>query len=443
VPANHAFGPADYADYRTRQQRSAERVHVRTQVVSMQRMATDNFYQRSSFGKLDGRRRRKPDLVQLEELRRSRRPDLMIADRSVVACPRDDAGRRRVAEFGIEVAAGGAARLDIDPGADDPRTVHAFLDDLRNRDIHAMVNYAFPLAGHIKGAGGPEPSACVRPFPSVRIPQPPAACAVAVLDTGISAEVRTDGYLAMAVAGGDVDELDEFPPFGLLDAGAGHGSFVTGIIQQVAPTAQITIHKVVDSDGITTDTALADGLRYAAEHGAKIINMSLGTETEDDSAPPALRAAVRELQDAGVLLVCAAGNNAEDDPVWPAALSREFENVVAVAALDPDGEPAPWSSHGDWVTCSAIGEGVVSTYVIGTEDGVLIDDPDPDTYGPDSWACWTGTSFSTPQITGALVRLMAEDTGLRTPLDALRELEKRSSGTRDGYGFTVRILPGT
>lgn len=443
MPADPAFGPADYTDYRAQRQRAAERVHVQTQIQSLQRMATDNFYQREAFGKLDGRRRRHPDRVQIEELRRPRRPDLMVAECSVVARAADEAARRRVdAEFGVEIPEGGTARLDID--RDDDPTIAAVLDRLRSRDIDAAVNYAIPLAGHIKGAGGPEPSACVRPFPAVQIPEPPGTCAVAVLDTGISAEQRTDGYLAMPVDGADIDRLDQFPPDGLLDAGAGHGAFVTGIIQQVAPTARISVHKVVDSDGVTTDAELADGLRRAAAAGATIINLSLGTETDDDTAPPALREAVRDLRDAGVLVVCAAGNNAADDPVWPAALAGEFDNVVAVAALGADGEPAAWSSHGDWVTCSTIGEGVVSTYVIGTEDGQLIGDPQPDTYGPDSWACWTGTSFATPQITGALVRLMSENPQLQTPLDALRELEKRAGGTAQaGYGWSVRILPGT
>jgi hypothetical protein len=245
------------------------------------------------------------------------------------------------------------------------------------------------------------------------------------------------------VADGDRDRLDEFPPDGLLDAGAGHGSFVAGVIQQVAPTARIQVHKVMDSDGITTDTELAAGLRRAAAAGAKIINMSLGTETVDDVAPPALREAVEELHAAGVLVVCAAGNSADREPVWPAALADEFDNVVAVAALDGKGEPASWSSRGDWVTCSTIGEGVVSTYVIGTEDGQLIDDPDPDTYGPDSWACWTGTSFAAPQVTGALVRLMCEDPALDTPVKALRALQQRGSTLDKDYGWSVRILPGT
>jgi len=426
VPANPAFTPADYPDERTDEQRAAERAHVVTQVQSLLRMARDSYTQRQAFAKLDGRRRRSADRVQLAEIRRGRRPDLMVAEGSVVA-----RGRR------------GCSRLDVDVDLDSPASPSEVLARVRSAAVDAVHNYAIPLAGHIKGAGGPEPSSGVRAFPAVQVPEAPAASLVAVLDTGVSAEHRGDGYLGMEVAPEDRDALDEFPPDGLLDAGAGHGSFVTGVIQQVAPTARIVVHKVMDSDGITTDTELADGLRRARDAGAKIINMSLGTETADDQAPPALREAIAELQQGGVVVVCAAGNSADCNPVWPAALAGEFDNVVAVAALDPTGEPAPWSTHGDWVTCSTIGEGVVSTYVEGTEDGPLIDDPDPDTYGPDSWACWTGTSFAAPQITGALVRLMSEDPALDTPLRALRALQQRGGTVDKDYGWSVRILPGT
>lgn len=424
MPAEKAFAENDYPDTRTEEQRAAERRQVRRQVASLQRMARDSYYQRRAFAKLDGRRRSQAERVQLQEVRRARRPDLVVAEGSVVTWE-----------------AGGCRRRDVEVDPEAPASVLATVRGLRAGGVGAEVNYVIPLAGYIKGAGGPEPSAGARPF-GTGAPAPDAAL-VAVLDTGVSAEVRTDGYLAMPVDAADLDALDEFPPDGLLDAGAGHGAFVTGIVQQVAPGARVLVHKVMDSDGLTTDTALADGLRRAAAAGAGIVTMSLGTETLDDTAPPALRAAVGELREQGVLVVCAAGNSANCEPVWPAALAAEFDNVVAVAALDAAGEPASWSSRGDWVTCSTIGEGVVSTYVPGTEDGQLIDDPDPDTYGPDSWACWTGTSFAAPQITGALVRLMTEDPALTTPAAALQVLRQRGSTLDGDYGWSVRILPGT
>jgi subtilisin family serine protease len=309
------------------------------------------------------------------------------------------------------------------------------------------VEHVIPLAGHIKGAGGPEPSAYAPPFPAVVLDEKRAAPVVAVLDTGVSAETRSDGYLAMPVSEDDRDPLDAFPPDGLLDAGAGHGTFVAGIIEQVAPGTPLRVHRVIDSDGLTSEAAVAAGMRRAVrEQGAQVLNLSLGSETVDDRAPYVLQQVVEDFADEhpDVLIVCAAGNNGDAEPVWPAALAARHDNVVAVAALDRHGHPARWSSHGDWVRFSAIGEGVVSTYVQGTEDGDLIDDPSPDTYGADSWAAWTGTSFATPQITGAIARIMVESDRELSPRAALDELSARGTDLRTaGYGTGLRILPGT
>lgn len=447
MPANPTFGTTDYHDCRTPQQRAAERVHVDRQIASLLRMAGDNDYNRELIERLQRRRRGDRRRVQIERVARPGRLDLLVAAESVVArgthLDRGVRGRLRE-EIGIRTPDGDRAVLRLDVDRRDRDSIPDIVTRIRECGADAAANHVVLLAGLIKGAGGPEPSACARPFPGTSYPQNSPGPVVAVLDTGVSAEVRTDGYLSMPVDPDDVDGLDEFPPDGLLDAGAGHGAFVAGVIQQVAPTADVRIHKVVDGDGITTDEAIAERMRRAAAAGATILNLSLGTETLDDTPPIALREAVRDLRADGVLVVCAAGNGAGPEPVWPAALADEFDNVVSVAALDADGEPAGWSSRGDWVRFSAIGEGVVSTYVIGTEDGDLIDDPDPDTYGRDSWACWTGTSFAAPQITGALVRLMAESPQPITPVQALAELAGRATDFRkDGYGLGVQILPGT
>ena len=77
--------------------------------------------------------------------------------------------------------------------------------------------------------------------------------------------------------------------------------------------------------------------------------------------------------------------------------------MVSAAALAPDMQPAAWASHGFWVTCATIGQGLRSTYVQGQESALV--DPEPNVFGPDSWAAWSGSSFAAPQIVGALARL--------------------------------------
>ena len=103
-----------------------------------------------------------------------------------------------------------------------------------------------------------------------------------------------------------------------------------------------------------------------------------------------------------MLIVAAAGNYADDLPCWPAA----FRRVLSVGGLAPDMLPAPWSSHGFWVTCSTVAQGVRLTFVEGRESPLV--DPVPHDFGPNAWAAWSGTSFSAPQIVGAVARLHEE-----------------------------------
>jgi hypothetical protein len=132
-------------------------------------------------------------------------------------------------------------------------------------------------------------------------------------------------------------------------------------------------------------------------------------------------------------IVAAAGNYGDTTPCWPAA----FRRVVSVAALGPDMLPSQWSSRGFSVTCSTIGQGVRSTFVEGRESALI--DPVPQTFGPDAWALWSGTSFAAPQITGALA-LLHEQYGY--PLrDALRVLLAAGRPVPQ-FGQALRILPG-
>lgn len=450
MPATPAFDPGDYPEMRDKTDIETERAEVDRQIASLLRMATDIEYRRAAVERLQQRRRDDARRLQIHEVTRPDRVDLLVARNSVIARGPDltpDLQDRLQRDYGISAPADArrVVRLDVPSEQLEGCDVLSLVASMCGCGAPVSPNHVVPLSGVMKGAGGPEPSAGARPFPAVRFdradPDLPLPV-VAVLDTGVSAEARGDGYLAMAVAEADIDLLDDFPPDGLLDAGAGHGAFVAGVVQQVAPDATIRILKVLDSDGITTDAEVADRMRAAVEAGAQILNMSLGTETVDDDPPPALLDVVTDLAEnhPDVVIVCAAGNAANTERMWPAAFAVTFPNVVAVAALDPEGAGAPWSSHGDWITCSAIGEGVVSTYVIGTEDGDLIDDPNPDTYGKNAWATWSGTSFAAPQITGAIVRICGE-TGL-SPRHALANLLARGSEVT-GYGVALHILPGT
>ncbi|MDN5861481.1 MAG: S8 family serine peptidase, partial [Pseudonocardia sp.] len=207
------------------------------------------------------------------------------------------------------------------------------------------------------------------------------------------------------------------------------------------PQADLRMFRAMDSDGIGTESAVAEQIAAAVAGGARILSLSFGTQTIDNQGPVILRAALAAAFAAApdLLVVAAAGNYGDARPCYPAAFTQEFPNVVAVAGLTAAGAPAPWSSRGAWVTCSTIGEGVVSTYVKGTED-LSVQDP-PDVFCDDAWAAWTGTSFAAPQIAGAVARICAQQPAL-TPKQAFDQLI--AGGTPiPGYGRALTVLPGT
>ena len=285
--------------------------------------------------------------------------------------------------------------------ADD--TLAEAIDELYAAGIAANFSHITPSGPYIKGSGGPE-------YPHGQPPEYESrrdgcdddrAVRVAVIDTGINV-TKTDWHDSwlrdIAIATANTDPLRAVRADGLLDSGAGHGTFVAGIIRQIAPNARVEVLRALDSDGLGSEEAVACAILRAAER-ADIINLSLGTDTYKDRPPVALEAAL-ELIPEHVVVIAAAGNDGSERPNWPAA----FKRVTAVAGLDADLKPTKWSNHGSWVNLSTQGEGIVSTYVVGTEAS----DPDadgPETFdGPRPWALWTGTSFAAPQIAGLLAR---------------------------------------
>jgi Subtilase family len=310
---------------------------------------------------------------------------------------------------------------------------------LRVLGFTASLTNITPTAPVTKGIGGPDPIESPGDFhPSSGSGQP---ARVAIIDTGIAGQRRTDGWLQGIQ--GELDPLDAFPPphgDHYLDADAGHGTFVSGIVQQVAPGAQIRVYRAVDSDGIASEVAVACAMiRAVVEDGAQIINLSLGCHTHDNVPPIAIAAALDIIAEwehehhTKVVVVAAAGNYGNTVPCWPAA----FREVVSVAALTRRMYPATWSSRGFWVRCSTIGQGVQSTYVEGRESPDL--DPSPYNFGPNSWAAWSGTSFAAAQVTGALARLHASHG--YAPDEALRRLLRAGRPTPD-FGRAVKVLSG-
>jgi hypothetical protein len=327
--------------------------------------------------------------------------------------------------------------------------------NLRLRGFSASFNYCTPTAPVHKHPPQPAPGQPPQPAPDQ--PQPAALRAevrpakvarVAIIDTGIASQAvaRADGLLhKVPRTPGNIDPLTSFPiggPHPYLDFSAGHGTFVAGIVNQVAPYAPIRMYREIDSDGMASEVDVACAMIEAVKDGNQIINLSLGCRTQDDFPPVALEAALAVIAelDAGkpdeekTIIVAAAGNSGDTRPFWPAA----FPAVVAVAGLNPNMTPSPWSGHGFWVTCSTVGQGLQSTFVYGKESP-LIDSAETEFLPPDPFAVWSGTSFAAPQITGAIARLyQAPGVTLRAALDQLLQV----AVPIPGFGRAVQILRG-
>jgi thermitase len=214
------------------------------------------------------------------------------------------------------------------------------------------------------------------------------AVKVAVVDSGID-----PGQPELA---GRIVATANFTQVATSNDRAGHGTHVAGIIGGsfsgplgivgVAPNAQLMNVKVlaVDETGEATgDCAdVAQGIIWATQNGANIINMSLGSPTPCQ----AMELAVEYAWNNGVLVVAAAGNNGTTSLFYPAA----FPNVVSVAASDNGGRVAGFSDRGsEWVDIAAPGVGILSTlptYANGT--------------GETNTGFLSGTSMATPVVSG-------------------------------------------
>lgn len=321
------------------------------------------------------------------------------------------------------------------------------LDECCTLGAETWPNYVATMAAVGKGIGGPEPVPGPGHF-SDRIQSTVSGPPVAVIDTGIPSlgdddrypgMSRTDGWLSnVKRTDRNRDLLDDFPcgPDGYLDFQAGHGTFVAGIIQRVAPGADIRVYRAADSDGFATDDEIADAMLQAVAEGAQIINLSLGVRTTDDQPPRAMAAAVADIRRQSgdhVVIVAAAGNFGDHFSCWPAGL----DGVEAVAGLTATLDPARWSSHGNHVRFSTVAEGIRSTFVTGREAPVF--DREPEEFPQDAWALWSGTSFAAPQIAGAVVRICQEvEMSPRQAVDKLHERGKPISC----YGRGMQILEG-
>lgn len=160
-----------------------------------------------------------------------------------------------------------------------------------------------------------------------------------------------------------------------------------------------------------------NGIGYAITNGADIINLSLGSYSDNGMFP-----VINAAHQAGVTVIAAAGNNDTSDPFYPAS----YKNVISVAAVDEDMTKAKYSNYGENVDVAAPGTNIYSTYPNGYE-----------------WA--SGTSMAAPYVTGVVALMKQVDTTL-TPDQIEAKLKEYATHLEDNNtecGAGVVSLPAT
>ena len=244
---------------------------------------------------------------------------------------------------------------------------------------------------------------------------------VAVVDTGVSGNhpdlagrVLKGFDMSGRTAGGDIDT-------------DGHGTHVAGIIAAtldngigiagMAPSVKILPVRVAP-DGATTSAVLAEGIKWAVDNHADVINLSLGGTQSDPNLDNIIQYAAAK----NVVVVAAAGNERGrgNGTFYPAA----YRNVMAVGAIDIDTDVAPFSNSGSYVDVVAPGVHILSTYI------------------PNNYGFLDGTSMASPYAAATAAIVIAETGSGYTAATVMQQIQSTAtdigaSGRDNLSGFGV------
>lgn len=267
---------------------------------------------------------------------------------------------------------------------------------------------------------------------------------IAVIDTG--ADLTAPDLAAKAPAAysvparnADVADLNGHGTFvAALAAGSGsNGEGIAGI----AGEAKLMIVQAGGSSGAFSDVEEAASLVYAVDHGARIVNLSLGGPTTSTTERRAIEYAVAK----GVLVVAAVGNSFSlgNPAEYPAALLQPIGSLgtggagLSVGASNQSGGRAPFSSTGTHLSLAAPGENVFSALSSTADPARYPRVPLPGSLAG-SYGYGSGTSFAAPQVAGAAALVWAANPSLRAD-EVASVLEQTASSAADwsaelGYG---------
>ena len=250
---------------------------------------------------------------------------------------------------------------------------------------------------------------------------------VAVVGTGISrvSDLETTDFLAgYDFINDNADATDD----------QGHGTHIAGTIAQstnnafgsagIAPEASLMPVKVLSIGGNGTVADIAEGIRYAADHGAHVINLTM----VGDGNSLFLQKAIDYADRKGAIIISPAGNSGRTAAAYPA----RYRHVLGVAALDSKGQKAPYSNGGAGVDISAPGgwiEGEDPT-------GGIIQNTFDRRMQVSIFAPYQGTSMAAPHVSG--VAALIHSIGITDPSEIgtilTRSVQRLHRDARNDYG---------
>jgi hypothetical protein len=259
-----------------------------------------------------------------------------------------------------------------------------------------------------------------------------AGVLIYVADTGLLDGAGQDHEWLAGVQAEDVDPLPPKLPGGIqpIPAYTGHGTFVAGVMRCMAPAAEIVVTNCFSVAGSQLESDLVTKLEDELKRGADIFHLGIAARSRHDLPLIAFEQWLKRLQQSkGSICISPAGNDAYRRPNWPGA----FPGVIAVGALGADWHSrASFTNFGGWVDVYAPGRDLVNAYATGTYTCHVA----PYTgqvrefYG---MAKWSGTSFSTPIVTGLVAARMSR-TGENAAQAAAALLAEARSQAIPGVG---------
>jgi len=319
--------------------------------------------------------------------------------------------RRLVSQIGGTVVASipslGIYQIRLARGAN----VLALVEQLRNNPLVAVAEPNYVARTPVPAGAGDAAGAATVSVPGA----PEGAAAVAVLDSGLLASAGLDALLA-----GGYDSLNPERP---LNDTQGHGTqmalVAAGAVQPLGTGyaasngVPIIAVRAFDDNGAASYFSLMRGLDYALQNGARVVNLSWGTETDSAS----LKAAVAYAQAKGLIIVAAAGNKPTGKPYYPAA----YTGVIGVSAVDTSGELWDQSNSGSFISVAAPG---VANFPIGYK-------------GPPG--AYAGTSIASAYVSHALAQYLTQHPGAtrEQALEALKGAvtDTGAAGRDAQYGY--------